>query len=121
MIDNNAADYCPCCGQPREMDREVSRLGMRLTTYFIIYNGKRVRLRPAVAKFARPLFERGTASHEMLRLRLDSEAEDLNLNRVYAKFLRHALEEVTGGAILLKSIWGWGYELIEASDERIAA
>lgn len=120
MIDHTTADYCPCCGQPREIEGNLDREGLTLKGYVLCYGGRRVRLRPGVAKFIRPLMERGTASHELIRLRVCPESES-NLPQVYANFLRKQLADLTGGAVVLNTIHSWGYELAAAEQQRAAA
>jgi hypothetical protein len=120
MIDHAAADYCPCCGQPREKEDRVMRFGLELRGYMLSFGDRRDRLRPAVAKFLRPLVRVGTASHEMLVLNSCPNSDD-NHVRVLAKFLRHKLSSLTGDAIQLRNIHGWGYELVDARQQRLAA
>jgi DNA-binding response OmpR family regulator len=120
MIDLSAADYCPTCGQPRErrgMSFESS--GLRLEADgVLIFGDHRRRIVPGLARFLRAVMEKGgKATHEFLILRVSAETES-NIVQVYVCRIRKLLKEFTGGAVELRTIWGWGYELCEvASDE----
>lgn len=120
MIDPHSADYCPCCGQPRETQENLEMFGLTLRGYVLTYGNKRERMRPGVAKFMRAIMERGRASHQLLILRVNPESES-NLVQVYANFLRKHLASLTGGAVILSTIHSWGYELLQAEAERLAA
>lgn len=119
-IDCSAADYCPCCGQPRERPNEFERDGLTLRGHMLSFGEKRERLRPGVAVLTRALMERGSASREFLQLRVAPES-DSNLVHVYACMLRKQLAELTGGAVVLSTIHSWGYEIGRAHELRAAA
>src|SRR5688500_9336872 len=108
-IDRTVASYCPCCGNPREIETSLERLGLELRGYVLLYGDKRARLRPAVAKFLRPIMRRGAAAHELLALESCPNSDD-NHVRVLAKFLRTELAFLTGDCVQLRNIHGWGYE-----------
>lgn len=118
MLDFCQADYCPTCGQPREIDPDIERDGLSLRGYTMIYNGRRHSLRPGIGKFVRALLERGAVSKEFLQLRVSPDSES-NLIHVYATYLRRDLAELTGGALQLRTLHSWGYELVRV--ERLAA
>lgn len=120
MIDTHAADYCPTCGQPHETEEPVERLGILLRGNTLVDQGRRERITSGMAKFVRVLLERGSASHELLILRVCPDALS-NVRQVYANRLRKHLRNLTGDIVKLYTHHSWGYELISAADERLAA
>jgi hypothetical protein len=119
-IDRCDAEYCPACGQPRERSLPVSRHGLTLSGFMLKYGDKRERLVANVARTARVLLEKGEASFSLLTLRVCPDANTRAVH-VYAVKLRRSLAELTGGAVQLRTIPSWGYELVEAQAERLAA
>jgi DNA-binding response OmpR family regulator len=109
---DHSADFCPTCGQPRE--RRVATIGtcgLSLSpNRFLSFGDSRIYLAPAEAEFMRIVMERGRASSEFLLLRISPDADD-TIIRTYAWRIRQKLAELTNGAVALRSIWGWGYEL----------
>lgn len=120
MIDSCTADYCPTCGNPRELQDRVSIHGLTLTGYLLVYGDTRLRLTAGVARFARLIMRRGSASHEFVRLSLPTDSCP-SLPHVYALKLRRAIAEVTGGEVALKTIHSWGYEIALGEKQRLAA
>lgn len=120
MIDTHAADYCPTCGQPHETNSPIDRMGLTIRGHVLLYGEARQRLQPGVAKLTRALLEREQVSTAFLLLRVCPETTS-NLLHVYICRFRKQLRELTHGAIVLGTIHSWGYELLHADAERIAA
>jgi DNA-binding response OmpR family regulator len=121
MLDRDAADYCPTCGQPREKaDAPVERFGLKLDHGDLNYGQFWVHLPPAQAEFMRIVIERGQASQQFLLLRISPEADE-QIVRVYASRLRRTISKLTDGAVALRTVRCWGYELLAAREVRLAA
>ena len=117
MNDFHAADYCPTCGQPRERRQLAFECrGLRLEPDGTLLFGERtLRLVPGIARLLAAVMEKGgKATHEFIILRVSAETES-NIVQVYVCRLRKLLKELTGGEVELRTVWGWGYELVPAS------
>lgn len=117
-LDPHAADYCPCCGQPREVSDVVQGFGLVLDCGSLRCGDEEVMLTPSLTRFARLLIQRGRVSHELLVLTVAPEAET-NFIRVYARRFRLALQKI-GAPAELKTIHSWGYELAPIQEQRAA-
>lgn len=119
--DPHAADYCPTCGQPRERAVQTfERFGLRLTICTLTFGGNVAILRPSHTEFMRVLLEKGRASREFIILRVCPDTES-NLPQVYACQLRRIVRDLTGGAVSLRTVWGWGFELSAEPTLAVAA
>jgi hypothetical protein len=120
--DRTTADYCPTCGHPRESQGAAERFGLSLYGTVLMFGDRDTRLSPSLARFTRVVLERVRASHELIILRVCPDVDDpSNLERVYAKRLRDRLQDLTGGAVGLRTLHSWGYELVRCGEEKAAA
>jgi DNA-binding response OmpR family regulator len=114
------ADYCPTCGQPRDRAvQSLERMGLRLNHTTLSYGSRSARLRPAHRAFLQTLLQHGRASEELICLRVCPNTES-NLVQVYACHLRKIIRDLTDDQLALRSIWGWGYELVSQQMQEAA-
>jgi DNA-binding response OmpR family regulator len=102
---------CLECGadQPAEVRR--GRLAVTLAPPEARLDGERLELPAASARLLHRLVRRGRASHENLGHEMSLDVENARNNvSVRMVYVRRAL---AGSGLAIRTIWGWGYELVE--------
>jgi DNA-binding response OmpR family regulator len=116
------AEYCPTCGAPRDRTGQLERFGLRLEQRWVDYQGAGPRHVPeGLAAVLGLLLLRGRASHEALMMALGGEATVDENVKVRICYLRKLLGELTGGAVIIRTLHSFGYQLESAGEERAAA